>query len=81
VELMLRESGFAGVRTRYWNTLLFPLMILRRKLWQSAESDVAPLPAPAERAFAAIMALERRLAACGVPLPFGGSILATAVKP
>jgi SAM-dependent methyltransferase len=81
VELMLRESGFAGVRTRYWNTLLFPLMVLRRKLWRSAESDVTLLPAPIEHAFAAIMASERRLAAHGVPLPFGGSILATAVKP
>ena len=81
VELMLRESGFAGVRTRYWNTLLFPLMVLRRKLWRSAGSDVAPLPAPVERAFAALMVLERRLAAHGVPMPFGGSILVIAVKP
>jgi len=81
VELMLRESGFAGVHTRYWNTLLFPMMVLRRKLWRSAGSDVALLPAPVERAFAAIMALERWVAARGVPLPFGGSILATAVKP
>lgn len=80
VELMLRQSGFARVRTRYWNTFLFPLMVLRRKLWRAAESDVALLPAPLERFFAAVIAVECRLAA-HLRLPFGGSILAIAVKP
>jgi SAM-dependent methyltransferase len=80
VELMLRESGFARVRARYWNTFLFPLMVLRRKLWRTAGSDVALLPAPLERLFAAVIALECRFAAQR-RLPFGGSILAVAVKP
>ncbi|HEV2546155.1 MAG TPA: class I SAM-dependent methyltransferase [Stellaceae bacterium] len=79
VEMMLRESGFARVRTRYWNTFLFPLMVLRRKLWRAAASDVALLPAPLERIFAAVIAWECRLAT-HLRLPFGGSILAVAVK-
>jgi SAM-dependent methyltransferase len=80
--MLLADSGFAAPRARYWNSLLFPLMLLRRKLLRrrDAESDVALLPAAVERAFAACLALERGLVAAGIPLPFGGSILATAVR-
>jgi SAM-dependent methyltransferase len=78
----LAGAGFAGIRARYWNGLLFPLMVLRRKLWRRrGGSDVELLPAPLERLFGALAALERRLCAAGLPLPFGGSILAVAVKP
>jgi hypothetical protein len=56
-------------------------MLLHRLLRRGGGSDVALLPAPLERAFAAALALERRLRAAGLPLPFGGSILARAVKP
>jgi SAM-dependent methyltransferase len=82
---MLAAAGFAGIRSAYWNSLLFPLMVLRRKLWRRSgpvpRSDVALLPAPFERAFAAVMALEGRLLRGGAALPFGGSLLAVAVKP
>ena len=82
VRRLLAEAGFARVRLAYWNTFLFPLMVLRRKLGgRGAASDVALLPAPAERVFGAVMALENRLLRAGIRLPFGGSILATAVKP
>ena len=54
-------------------------MVLRRKLLPAGasgpRSDVALLPAPVERLFAACLALERRLLRWRVPLPFGGSIL------
>jgi hypothetical protein len=73
------------VRAHYWNSLLFPVMVLRRKLAGVAASargsDVALAWAPLERSLAACLALEGRLAAAGVRLPFGGSILATAVRP
>ena len=78
----LAEAGFARIRARYWNSILLPLMVLRRKLWRRAgASEVELLPAPVERAFGAVMALERRLLRAGLSPPFGGSILATAVKP
>jgi SAM-dependent methyltransferase len=80
----LAAAGFAQIRARYWNSFLFPLMVLRRKLGRGAagpKSDVALLPAPLERAFGAVVALERLLLEAGIPLPFGGSILAVAVKP
>src|SRR3712207_8187896 len=41
---MLERAGFAGVRTRYWNALLLPLMVVQRKLLARApdnRSDVA----------------------------------------
>jgi SAM-dependent methyltransferase len=80
---LLGGVGFERVRMRYWNSLLFPLMLLRRKLWRrsSRASEVAPGPVPVERSFCAVLALEQRLFAAGLTLPFGGSILATAVKP
>ena len=82
---MLAAAGFTGIRSGYWNSFLFPLMVLRRKLWRRggdrALSDVALLPAAVERAFGAVMAFENRLLRAGAPLPFGGSILAMAVKP
>jgi len=78
---LLAAAGFAGVRARYWNSLLFPLMLLRRKLGRARASDVALLPAPVERLFSACLVLEGRLGEAGIRLPFGGSILATAVRP
>jgi SAM-dependent methyltransferase len=81
LEHLLAAVGFAAVRVFYWNSFLFPLMVLRRKVWRHAGSDVGLLPAPVERLFALIMALESRLRRAGLALPFGGSILALAVKP
>jgi SAM-dependent methyltransferase len=81
LEHLLVAAGFAAVRAFYWNSFLFPLMVLRRKVWRHAGSDVGLLPAPVEHLFALIMALESRLRRAGLALPFGGSILALAVKP
>ena len=85
VRALLASAGFARIRTGYWNTLLFPLMVLRRKLgWRregTPASDVVLMPAPMERLFAAIVALEATLLDRGLRLPFGGSVLATAVRP
>lgn len=85
VRRLLASAGFTGIRTSYWNTVLFPLMVLRRKLgWLSAskpESDVALMPAPIEALFRILVQGEAMIAGLGIRLPFGGSVLATAVKP
>jgi SAM-dependent methyltransferase len=82
---LLSDAGFTGIRIGYWNTFLFPVMVLRRKLWRHGttgpQSDVALSPAPIEWAFSAVMAFENWLLMAGISLPFGGSILAIAVKP
>lgn len=79
---LIEGAGFRVVRATYWNTLLFPLMLLRRALSRGgkAESDVREYPAVLDRAFAALTGLERRLFEAGVNLPFGGSVLLVAVK-
>jgi SAM-dependent methyltransferase len=79
---LLRRAGFTQVRTTYWNSLLFPLMVLRRKLMKTegAASDVMPFPAPIEFLFRSAMRIENLLLRCGIALPFGGSVLAVAIK-
>jgi SAM-dependent methyltransferase len=79
---LLRDAGFASVRATYWNTFLFPLMVLRRKVLDRfrAGSDVAEFPGPVDRLFRGVTAVETALLRAGLTLPFGGSILAVAVK-
>lgn len=74
----LDAAGFRGVRARYWNGLLLPVMAARRKLAMrgSGASDVGRFPPALDRALHAATSLERWL-----PLPAGSSVLATAVRP
>lgn len=80
VASMLRQAGFQQVRTGYWNGLLLPLMVAQRKLLArgDAVSDVAPFSPWLDTMLHGMTELERRLP---FPLPFGGSVLATAGKP
>lgn len=80
---LLQAAGLTVRSARYWNTLPFPLMVLRRKVFRpkDAASDVQDYAPAVNRAFGWIMATERALAATGLPFPFGGSVLAAAVKP
>jgi SAM-dependent methyltransferase len=79
---LLLGAGFARIRTTHWNTILFPLMVLRRLAAGGSHetSDVIPFPAPIESAFRGIMRVENLLLRRGVRLPYGGSILATAIR-
>ena len=83
---LLAGAGLLQVRTRYWNTLLLPLMVAQRKLLSrsapESRSDVAPFSPWADRTLHAVTALERRLAMVfGGGFPAGGSLLATARRP
>ena len=78
---MLARAGFRVSLASYWNTFLFPLMVLKRKILGGDESDVRPFPAPFEFLFRAVLSFERGLLGVGLRLPFGGSIFAVAVKP
>ena len=82
VRAMLHAAGFPQARIGYWNMALFPLMVLRRKLLPSSDgSDVQLYPAPVEALFRAVLAAERWVMGLGIDLPFGGSLMAIAVKP
>ena len=73
---LLGETKMAEIRVRFWNSLLFPAMVLQRKLLARGEaaSDVAMISPPMNALLLAITRLERHLPA----LPWGGSVLATA---
>ncbi|PTX97730.1 class I SAM-dependent methyltransferase [Opitutus sp. ER46] len=79
----LQDAGFAAPRATYWNTVPFPLVVVRRKLLPPprAGSDVQLYPAPVERAFDVAMAMERVWLRRVGRLPFGVSVLAVAEKP
>lgn len=75
----LAAAGFEAIRTRHWNSLLLPLMVVERKLLArgaAAASDVAPFSPWVDAMFHAATVIERPLR-----LPFGGSVLAVAEKP
>lgn len=78
---LLRAAGFTNIKASYWNTALFPLMLIRRKLLPTSDkSDVQLYPAPIEAIFRGILTFERALMRVGLSLPFGGSIIAAATK-
>jgi SAM-dependent methyltransferase len=80
---LLRAAGFERIETRYWNSLLLPLMVLQRKVVASSEdaaSDVAPFPPLVDRALRGVTSLERYLSGLGLRYPAGGSVLAVASR-
>lgn len=81
VRRLLGEAGFRAIFTTYWNSILFPLMVIRRLLLPSGQrGDVQLLPGPVEAIFRAAVGIEGWFVARGIPLPFGGSVLAVEVK-
>jgi SAM-dependent methyltransferase len=80
---LLKAVGFRPVYISYWNALLLPLMVIARKLApqdHGVASDVKLYPRSVEILCRAATVLETALLRRGVILPFGGSILAIAVK-
>ena len=79
----LQAAGLEPVLTSYWNTILFPLMVLKRKVFTfgADKSDVHETPSLMNRAFSFVARPEAICLRCGVSLPFGGSVLAVARKP
>ena len=78
---LLAANGFRVVRASYWNTLLFPLMLLHRLIERGdAASDVHDYPAWQDALFSTALALERRAIGLGLSLPFGGSLIVVAAR-
>lgn len=78
---LLAGHGFRIVRSSYWNTLLFPLMLLHRLTERDdAASDVRDYPVWLDAIFSGALATERALIGLGVSLPFGGSLLVVAAR-
>jgi ubiquinone/menaquinone biosynthesis C-methylase UbiE len=82
VRRLMRDAGFALRQATYWNTLAFPLVVVRRKLLPAPPggSDVRLYSAPVEKAFDLAMALERTWLRSVGALPFGSSVFAVGRK-
>ena len=76
---LLAGHGFRVVKSSYWNTLLFPLMLLHRLTERDdATSDVRDFPRWLDALFSAALAIERWAMSAGLSLPFGGSLMIVA---
>lgn len=78
---LLARNDFIHARVCFWNVLLFPLMILKRKIVRSERSpgsDVKDYGRWTERIFRGVMDLERCLPIGRLP---GGSLIGTANTP
>jgi len=79
---LLREQGFHIIFTTYWNTILFPLMVIRRKLMSDpGRSDVESFDPIINGFFTTCLAIERLALERRMALPFGGSVLIIAQRP
>jgi SAM-dependent methyltransferase len=78
---LVRGHGFRILRSSYWNSFLFPLMLLHRLIASADdESDVRDYPHWLDRLFSAVLAFERFLIRRGLSLPFGGSLMIVAAR-
>jgi SAM-dependent methyltransferase len=81
---LLNAAGFRCVYATYWNALLFPLMAIARKRFHDnrtgATSDVILYPRPIDAFCRMVTSFESLLLRAGLRFPFGGSVLAIAVK-
>ena len=83
VSRLLRSAGFRPVYTTYWIAVLFPLMVITRKLLpshQRAGSDVTVYPRLIDALGRLATSFETAFLRAGFILPYGGSILAIAAK-
>jgi SAM-dependent methyltransferase len=79
---LLEAAGFRIVFATYWNTVLFPFMVIKRKFFtkRGRTSDVKEYPRPIDSLCRLATTFESTLLRNGVKLPFGGSVIAIATK-
>ena len=80
---LLKAAGFRLVYSTYWNALLFPFMVISRKLFSGRAGIAAGVtlyPLPLDALCRAATAVETALLRARLRFPFGGSVLAIAAK-
>jgi SAM-dependent methyltransferase len=80
---LLQSAGFRMVYATYWNAVLFPLMVITRKLLPQCDgltSDVKEYPRLIDLLCRVATSFESALLRTGLRLPFGGSVIAIATK-
>ena len=85
MKILLEQSGFKILKSTYWNTFLFPVILLLRLLRKSKSasetprSDLSPLPEWVNIFFTFLLGLEIRLTRY-INLPIGSSVFCVAQK-
>lgn len=76
----LERAQFRVERVSYWNSVLFPFMVLRRKVLPRGDggSDVRPVGRLADAVGRWALLVEHALIVRGFDLPFGGGVIAVA---
>src|ERR1700730_9190613 len=80
---LLKATGFRLIYSTYWNSLLFPFMVMSRKLFSPGGVRVTggvALPPPVDAVGREREAGDTILLRAGLRFPFGGSVLAIAAK-
>ncbi len=82
IKARMQAAGLTPMRAGYWNSLLFPLMLLHRLTAGQAKqnSDVEMIAPWLNRLFFGVVSQEARLQSAGLALPFGGSVWLLAQK-
>ena len=83
IRRLLESAGFRMVYATYWNAVLFPLMVITRKLLPTCgglTSDVKEYPRLIDLLCRVATSFETTLLRIGLRLPFGGSVIAIATK-
>jgi SAM-dependent methyltransferase len=81
---LFEAAGLEVVRTTYCNSLLFPMLAVRRtldRLLSRHGSDVEFLPAPLEWLFLRLLRIEALFVGMGFRFPIGASVCALGRKP
>jgi len=86
LEAKIANAGFTRLQTTSFVSLLLPAMALSRLRMRRPAEDVDVLdefrlPRPVDRAFGALLDLERLAIGRGVSFPVGGSLIAVYKKP
>jgi SAM-dependent methyltransferase len=79
INALFRDAGLQPVYATYWNTFLFPAIVIRRKLLPTPHDgigDVRAYPAWISGPLRALLAIERAWLKTGATLPFGTSVFA-----
>ena len=80
----IEAAGYEVITATYFNTLLFPLIFVLRRIWRfrpkSTASDLTQLPRPLNALLTGVFSLEKLLVG-RIRLPFGVSVLCYARKP
>lgn len=83
MKTLLRAAGLEPVYTTYWNTLLFPVIVIRRKLLpapRDGSSDVREYSPFVSGLLRTLLAAERLWLKTGLTLPFGSSVFIVGKK-